>query len=201
MKTADMILNGLIFLVTVALLIGFFRKDGHWVPERVKVTFRYFTVQSNVLCAVSALGMCIAQLSGNVPAWVWIFKYIGTAAVTLTMLTVFLFLAPSIGKGWYDVLLKQIYDLFMHLITPLAALVTFCVLEKRGMTFPQCLWGMLPVALYGPLYLYKIRFAPEEKRWDDFYGFGKGGKLPLMLAVMVAGMFLICLGIMGLQNL
>ena len=201
MKTADMILNGLIFLVTVALLIGFFRKDGKWAPERVKVTFRYFTVQSNVLCAVAALGMCIAQLSGNVPGWVWIFKYIGTAAVTLTMLTVFLFLAPSIGKGWYDVLLKKIYDLFMHLITPLAALVTFCVLEKRGMTFPQCLWGMLPVALYGPLYLYKTVYAPEEKRWKDFYGFNRNGKWPLSFAGMLMGTFLICMGLMALQNL
>ena len=201
MKAADVILNLGIFLVTGILVAGCFRKDGQWVPERGKKAFRYFTCLSNMLCAAAALLTAIALLAGGIPRWVWILKYMGTAAVTVTMLTVFLFLAPSVGKDWYAVLLKRCPDLVMHLLTPLAALFSFCVMEKQGMTFPQCLWGMLPVALYGPLYLYKIRFAPEEKRWDDFYGFGKGGKLPLMLAVMVVGMFLICLGLMGLQNL
>ena len=95
---------------------------------------------------------------------------------SVTMLTVFLYLAPVIGKDWYDVLLKRPSDLFMHLLTPVMALVSFCVCERRGMTFPQCLLGVLPVVLYGPLYLYKILYAPEEKRWDDFYGFNRNGK-------------------------
>ena len=69
------------------------------------------------------------------------------------------------------------------------------------MTFLQSLWGMLPVLLYGPLYLYKILFAPPEKRWDDFYGFNKQGKWPVAFAAMVAGTFAICMGIMALQNL
>ena len=63
-------------------------------------------------------------------------KYIGTAAVTVTMLTVFLFLAPGIGKGWAGILLTHtVSDFFMHLLTPLAALFSFCLLEKRGMSF------------------------------------------------------------------
>ena len=63
------------------------------------------------------------------------------------------------------------------------------------------LWGMLPVLLYGPWYLYKIRFAPEGKRWDDFYGFNKGGKWPISFAMMAIGTFLMCMGLMALQNL
>ena len=39
------------------------------------------------------------------------------------------------------------------------------------MSFPQSLLGLLPVSRYGPLYLYKILYAPAENRWDDFYGF------------------------------
>ena len=69
------------------------------------------------------------------------------------------------------------------------------------MTFRQALAGLLPVALYGPLYLYKILFAPPEKRWEDFYGFNKTGKWPVSFAAMLAGTFLICMGIMALQNL
>ena len=89
----------------------------------------------------------------------------------------------------------------MHLLTPLAAILSFCVFERRGMTFAQALWGLLPIVLYGPLYLYKILYAPAEKRWDDFYGFNKQGKWPVAFALMVAGTFLMCMAFMAVQNL
>ena len=198
---ADIILNLLIFLITAALIFSLFRKDGQWTPDNARGAFRFFTVQSNTLCAVVSLITAVTALAGGIPQWAWTLKYIGTAAVTVTMLTVIFFLAPSIGKDWYDVLLKGASNLFMHLLTPLMALVSFCLLEKRGMSFPQCLWGLLPVVLYGPLYLYKIAFAPEEKRWKDFYGFNKNGNWKISFAAMVFGTFLICLGIMALQNI
>ena len=198
--TVDIIVNLVIFLVTALLVVRFFRKDGKWSTEQGRFAFRFYTCQSNELCAVTALLVAVFRLAGSLPLWVWMLKYIGTAAVTVTMLTVFLFLAPSVGKDWAKVLLRR-GDLFMHLLTPLMALFSFCVLEKQGMTFPQSLLGMLPVVLYGPLYLYKILYAPPQERWDDFYGFNRGGKWPIAFAAMVAGTLLICLGIMALQNL
>ena len=200
MMTVDWFLNTLIALLTLLIVVSFFRKDGQWVPERGKFALRFFTTLSNILCAVACLLTALAMNAGGVPEWIWMLKYIGTAAVTVTMLTVLLFLAPSFGKGALKVLLSGT-DLFMHLITPLLALVSFCVFERRGMTFCQSLWGLLPVVLYGPLYLYKILFALPEKRWEDFYGFNKQGKWPVAFACMVAGTFVICMGIMALQNL
>ena len=200
MMTVDWFLNTLIALLTLLIVVSFFRKDGQWVPERGKFALRFFTTLSNILCAVACLLTALAMNAGGVPEWIWMLKYIGTAAVTVTMLTVLLFLAPSFGKGALKVLLSGT-DLFMHLITPLLALVSFCVFERRGMTFCQSLWGLLPVVLYGPLYLYKILFALPEKRWEDFYGFNKQGKWPVVFACMVAGTFVICMGIMALQNL
>ena len=197
----DVILNLLVFLITAGLLVWLYLKVHKTMPEKFRQAFRFFTCLSNILCSFSALVMLVALLAGFVPAWVWILKYTGTAAVTVTMLTVFLFLAPSVGKGWYDALLKRLSDMFMHLLTPLMALYSFCVLEKQGMSFLQCLAGLLPVALYGPLYLYKILYAPEGKRWDDFYAFNKTGKWPVSFAAMLTGTFLICMGIMALQNL
>ena len=200
MMTVDRFLNTLIALLTLLIVVSFFRKDGQWVPERGKFALRFFTTLSNILCAAACLLTALAMNAGGVPEWIWTLKYIGTAAVTVTMLTVLLFLAPSFGKGALKVLLSGT-DLFMHLITPLLALVSFCVFERQGMTFCESLWGLLPVLLYGPLYLYKILFAPPEKRWDDFYGFNKQGKWPVAFAAMVAGTFAICMGIMALQNL
>ena len=153
--TVDIIINLLIFVITAGIVFRFSRKDGQRAPEQLRFVFRFYTTQSNVLCAVSALLMAVFALAGNVPEWVWLLKYIGTAAVTVTMLTVFFFLAPSIasiGKNWVEILLTG-SDIFMHLLTPLMALVSFCVFERRGMTFPQCLLGVLLVVLYGPLYL------------------------------------------------
>lgn len=201
MMTVDRILNVFIALLTLLLVLGFFRKDGKWEPERGKFALRFFTTQSNILVAAASLLTALALSSeGTIPRWIWTLKYIGTAAVTVTMLTVFLFLAPSIGKDWVKYLLTG-SDIFMHLLTPLLALFTFCVFERQGMTFCESLWGMLPVLLYGPLYLYKILFAPPEKRWDDFYGFNKQGKWPVAFAAMVAGTFAICMALMAVQNI
>ena len=201
MITADRVLNSFIALLTLFLVISFFRKDKNWVPERGKGAMRFFTTQSNILCAVACLLTGLALTSeGAIPRWIWMLKYVGTAAVTVTMLTVFLFLAPSIGKDWAKYLLSGT-DIFMHLLTPVLALVSFCVFERQGMTFPESLAGLLPVLLYGPLYLYKILFAPPEKRWEDFYGFNKQGKWPVAFVLMLLGTFAICMGIMALQKL
>ena len=196
----DPVLNFLIFVITLLILVLFFRKEGNWDPERVRKTFRFYTCQSNVLCALSALAMGIAQLAGDVPQWVWLFKYIGTVSVTVTMLTVFLFLAPSAGKDWYAILLKGANNLFMHLITPILAIVSFCLLEKRGMTFAESLWGLLPLIVYGQHYLYRILCAPEGRKWDDFYGFNKQGKWPLAFGMMLAGTFAVCMLFLLAQN-
>ena len=192
MNTASLVCNLFIFAVTAIITLRFFWKDGMLDVERGKNAFRYFTVQSNVLCGLSALLLCLFPASHRA----WLFKYMGTAAVTVTLLTVFFFLGPNIG---YGKLLKG-PDLFMHLITPLVAIVSFCVLEKRGLTFAEALLGMLPSIVYGVWYLYKVVLAPAEKRWEDFYGFNKGGKWPVYFVAMTVGELLICLGLMALQN-
>ena len=115
----DRFLNALIFAVTFAFVLGFFFRDGKWAPAHAAKAFRFFTVLSNVLCAAAALLMCFASAQ----PWIWLLKYVGTAAVTVTMLTVLLFLGPSMG---YGELLKG-RDLFLHLLTPLVALLSFCV--------------------------------------------------------------------------
>lgn len=189
----DIFLNALIFVLTLTLTVRFFHKDGTWHISNGTAAFRFFTVLSNELCAAAALLMCLTPSE----PWVWTFKYIGTAAVTVTMLTVFLFLGPNLG---YKKMLTG-PDLYMHLVTPLLALISFCVLERRGLSLPVALLGLLPTALYGVLYAYKILAAPPEKAWKDFYGFNRGGKWGISLACMLLGTLLICLGLMGLQSL
>ncbi len=190
----SLLLNALICAVTFFLTARFFFRDGHWCAGNARKAFRFFTVQSNVFCAAAALGICLFPASNLA----WILKYIGTAAVTVTMLTVFLFLAPSAGS--LAPLLKG-GDLFMHLITPIMALLSFCVYEKQPMTYGTALMGMLPVVLYGTWYLYKVQYAPRDRQWEDFYGFNRGGRWPVAFTGMMLGSLLICTALFVLQNL
>ena len=68
------------------------------------------------------------------------------------------------------------------------------------MGFSIALLGMIPVVVYGLWYLYKILYAPADKRWDDFYGFNKGGKWPITFTGMMVGGFAVCMLLMALQN-
>ena len=69
----------------------------------------------------------------------------------------------------------------------------FLVLERGKMSIGTAFLGLIPVIAYGLLYLYKVIYAPEEKRWPDFYGFNRNGKWPVSYAAMVAGTIVICL--------
>ena len=200
MEILDIILNICIFGITAYVGFTYFRKDHHWDVQRGKSAFRYFTCLSNNLCATVSLLTACARIAGSFPDWVFILKYIGTAGVTVTMMTVLLLLAPSLGKGGLKRLLAGT-ELFMHLINPLMAVVTFLALEHRGMSLTEALWGLLPVVLYGPWYLYKVVYAPEGKRWDDFYGFNRIGKWPLFFSGMLISTIGICALLWAGQNL
>ena len=190
----DLAINLFIFCVTAAITVSLLRKDGKWALSNARAAFRFFTVLSNVFCALSALCMCVAPAAH----WAWLFKYAGTAAVTVTLFTVILFLAPS--NGGYLQFIKG-RDFFMHLATPILAILSFSLLEKRGMDIGTALIGMVPVLLYGVVYMYKVIYAPEGSRWDDFYGYNKGGKWPIAFAAMTVGTLLVCLLLMALQNI
>ena len=189
--------NAAICAVTFWILIRAFRKDGRWSLSKGLPTFRYFTALSNALCALASLGVCVAQCAGGLPFAVWLWKYIGTAAVTVTLLTVLLFLGPSMGG--YKPLLSGA-SLFLHLICPLLAIASFSFLEKRQMSFALAMTGMLPVVLYGAVYWYRVIAAPEGERWPDFYGFNKGGRWPVTFTGMMIGGFLVCVLLWVLQN-
>ena len=192
-STISFFINLIIVFVTAILVFGLFRRDGKWDLDRARNAFRFFTVQSNTLCAISALFLLLYPDA----EWTYYLKYIGTGAVTVTMMTVLLFLGPVFG---YQYMFKG-SDLFMHLLTPLMAIVSFCVFESKGISLAAAFLGLLPVALYAPLYYYKIFRAPEGKRWDDFYGFNRNGKWPVSYLLMHLGAAVICIGLYLLLNI
>ena len=182
----DIVLNLIVIVNMIFFTIMSFKKDGEWKLQNGKRPLKYFTFLSNVHLATASLLIILFPRSFIV----WMLKYTGTAAVTVTMITVLVFLGPTIG---YKIVLTG-RELWMHLINPLIAIVTFMILERRSLSFVYSLFGMLPVVLYGILYYYKVLVVKnEEKKWDDFYGYNKGGKWYISIILMLVGTFAICM--------
>ena len=185
-----MILNWLLFLGTAVSYAACFRSEEGWSVKNGLAALRFYTLLSNLFCAAAALAFALAARSGAVPHGIWLAKYVGTAAVTVTMITVLVFLGPALG---YKSQLSG-FGLWLHLIGPLVAIVSFCFFERLyPLPLPLALSGLLPVVLYGLVYLYKVVLCPEEKRWEDFYGYNKDGKWQIAFAAMMIGGALVCL--------
>ena len=184
--TADFAANLIVVVFTAVCLCVCFRKDGKWNMQAGLRALRFFTTLSNVLCAVASL-LVLLILRQGVPFGIWLLKYIGTAAVAVTFMTVMVFLGPTMG---YKDQLKG-FAFYLHVSGPLIAIISFCFLERwYPLSFALSLTGMLPVILYGSFYLNRVVVA---KKWDDFYGFNKSGKWQISFSAMVAGSFLLCI--------
>ena len=163
---------------------------GHIRNGALKTVFRYFTTLSNLFCAASSLAVFVARLCGDIPSSILVLKYVSTVAVSVTFLTVMLFLGPVV-YNYKDLLSGP--DFWLHLVCPVLAIVSLLLWDKPDMPFSAAFLGVLPVLLYGCTYLYQVILAPSEKKWDDFYGFNREGKWPLSFAAMLFSSFLISL--------
>ncbi len=179
----------LIVLFTLVCFLFEFRRDGIWNLSSGLYSLRYFTILSNLFSGLTALLAALTLMERGLPFCVWLLKYVATAAVTVTFVTVMLFLGPTLG---YESQLKG-RGFYYHAAGPLLAVVSFCFLERfHRLSFPLSLLGMLPVVLYGMAYIRKVLFCPAGRRWEDFYGFTKGSHWPLSAGAMLFGSFLIC---------
>ena len=154
----------------------------------LKILLRFFTILSNMLCAFACLLVLVFRIIGNVPASVLVLKYVATSCVTLTFLTVVLFLGPFV-YGFKQVLSGP--DLWFHAVNPLLAIISYLALDRAQGSFSHVLLGTLPVLLYACVYLKKVVLDPPEKRWEDFYGLNREGHWLFSFVIMVAAGFLI----------
>lgn len=189
----SLICNAAAAALTVICVVGFFTTGGQGNMQAPGfVCFRYFTVNSNVLAAVSVLFVLPwsfrAMLGSNraMKHRVLIFKYVAVCATTLTMLTVLFLLGPKYGYG----AMFEGNNLYMHLITPLLVLLSLVCTENKGnIFFRETLYGLIPTVIYGVVYGIEVLVL---KNWEDFYGFNAGGKWYIFFPVMLAASYLIC---------
>lgn len=172
----------IIILVTVSIL-GFFTVGGQGnMTVAGTRCFIYFTIDSNILAAVMCLLMVPCNIrtlkdGGELPRWVLVCKFIGTSAVTLTLLVVLLYLGPTMG---YRAMFAG-KNLYLHLICPLLAIVSYVFFEHNGGGKKRSsLPGVIPTFIYANVYLVMVIVVGKENGgWADFYGFNLGGMWPL----------------------
>lgn len=158
--------------------------------------FKYFTVDSNVLCALSSLvwlpfGFREFFTGRKVPRAVSALRLSGTAAVTLTFLGVMIILGPP--QGYRYSFLRE--NLFMHLLVPVISILSIILVER-----PEDLWlrSALPAGVFPAVYMSFYVYFLKQHKFTDFYGLKDYGiPLPVMIPVfmlygiLIAGLLLL----------
>ena len=215
METAKKIFN-IISLVLNLLIVGFTvyavstfytgTGDGNMMVKGTE-SFRFFTVDSNILAAVMSIVMLvfnfkkIKNINAEVPDSVRLLKFMSTVAVTLTMITACFFLSTVYT-------LKMMISgscFFLHLITPLLAIFSCTVFEADSkMNFKKMLSGLIPTVLYGSVYIVMVLILGKANGgWEDFYSFNSGileNKWYLSIIIMLFATFLISLVLRAIHN-
>lgn len=138
-------------------------------------TFCMFTVDSNILAALSML-LCIPYTvdglrtdNYHLPDWVVVLMHTSVTAVALTFLVSLCILSPV--KGF--VLIFSGSRFFLHGVCPVLSILTFCLfINSHLVRLWESTLSLIPVSVYALVYLVMVVFIGEEQGgWNDFYGF------------------------------
>ncbi len=144
-------------------------------------TLKYFTVDSNILMGIFALiaaldqGKVLRGKKGEVSAWTYVLKLVGTVGVTLTMLVTIFFLGPTLGRTYGFFSLFEKSNFFLHLANPVLGIIVFLCFEKSTkIAFRHTFTGIIPMVLYGIYYVSETVRHMENgviAKGYDWYGF------------------------------
>ena len=173
----------IVLLVTVGSIFMFtgikFMPDNTLLESSKIGMFKFYTVDSNILVGISSLLLIAYEVKylknkiTEIPQVIYILKFVGTAAITLTFLTTALFLVPQYG-------LYAMYsnnNLFFHLIVPLLAIVSYVLFENHDSKYTHAIYGIVPMFLYCIYYTSMICLNLDNGGLTykyDFYGFLRG---------------------------
>jgi len=191
---ASLILNiAIVVITTVALIYSlFFGGEGNMEGADFSL-FCFFTIDSNILVTIASAILIYYNIknlrndTNAYPKWALILKYMGTAAVGLTFMTVMLFLGIVYT---YPRVLNSM-NFFFHLLTPLLAFIGLCFFESGKISKKEMFLGTVPMVIYGIVYLLCVLVFGV---WDDVYFFTFGGHI-FMAPISFVVMFLVTLGI------
>lgn len=203
--TLSLILNILMIVLVAISVVGFFTNEGLEsgagnMTSGGAACFNYFTIDSNILAALCSLVIIPFNIkslksgTNEIPRFALLLKFVGTTAVTVTLMVVVFFLGPIMGYG--TMFIGNCF--FLHLLCPLIAIASLCFFEQGiSISKKQTLLGVIPTLIYGTVYLINVIFT---KVWDDFYHFNIGDRWYLSYIVMMLVTYLLALALSVIHN-
>ena len=162
--------------------------------------FLYFTTDSNILAALACLLTAVFRIralrrpGAVIPLSARVLHFAGTVAVTVTFLTVLVFLGPTYGFGG----MYAGANLPLHLLVPLLCLLSTLCGDDTALPRPSLsLYGAIPVVLYGAIYAAFVL----PGRMPDLYGFNAGGRWYITMPAFFIGAVVLSLGVFWLSVL
>ena len=138
-------------LIVILEILAFSRS----LPVYGMRIFVYYTKDSNLLSLIASIvfaasaGLALRNGKDSVPVSVRTLRYVATCCLTVTFLTVTFVFAPMIGKGGIRKMLLSGAMLFTHLLCPVAAVLSFLLLEHRPVLMKKTVWiALIPTVLY-----------------------------------------------------
>lgn len=118
--------------------------------------FAYYTQDSNLVALVASVVYefyAVRKICGksDIPSWAVVFRYVATCCLTLTFLTVIFVLIPMTGINNAAHLLLDGSMLYVHLICPVLAIVSFLLFERDETVGKRAL-----IAALSPTFIYSI---------------------------------------------
>ena len=159
-------------------------------------SLKFFTILSNLLEGVAAaltalwLILLLCGAVADMPRWLTLLRYAAAVSVSLTCVTVLAFLGPIYG---YGAMFKGA-NLTLHLLVPLLAVAVFLWMDRGPITFPETLWAVLPMFLYGVGYMINVGLHHGAKE-TDWYALVQGSVLRGIISsvVMIGAAWLLAL--------
>lgn len=167
-------------LASIFMFTGFRFMPGKFLLSISKIgMFKFFTVQSNLLMGIIALISIIYDVKllnkkiDKIPKTFYIFKLMGTSAITLTFLVTLLFLSPM--YGFYNMYNNS--NLFFHFLVPVLSIISYVLYTKDCDKFKYAFYAIVPTFLYSIYYITEVVTHLNNGGLTvkyDFYGFLQG---------------------------
>jgi hypothetical protein len=205
----SLLFNGLVILFESVILpncyFSFIRTSSSGSAPGV-LMFRFFTEDSNILLALSALTYVIATIVAHhrqkpIPYGLRLFRFIAVTAVTTTFMVVLLFLSPYCGfvyHAWW-VMWSWPNMLFTHFFCPVLSVISFIFFEEKESDHPlwkEAFWTLLTVGIYGVIVccLASLHLISSDESVNNVYGFmdataGAWWMTPLAFILIISGTY------------
>ncbi len=198
-KKLNIISNILIVALVIGAIVWMFfsvnNVENKLIASGIEA-FKFFTVDSNALMGIASLLSLIFILNKKESLFISVFKYVATASVTLTFLTVMFYLGPVFGM----LSMLEGPNSLMHLVIPVIAIAHLFFLEPKAQEYKKryIFYSAIPMVAYGIIYLSNLAanngYGNVKYDWYFFGAFGIGIGF-LMYLGMIGFSLLIGLGL------